>query len=120
MLTVLSVLLVAPSVRAQAVRVRILDKLEVQEIQDEGGAWLLRVRFAIPVRYVRHSPLERGDLLVIDLAPLAVPDDDLVPALRRESLNVPASSDLGLSELSYEGDGLAPNLVLRFEGERAF
>ena len=120
MLTVLSVLLVAPSVRAQAVRVRILDKLEVQEIQDEGGAWLLRVRFAIPVRYVRHSPLERGDLLVIDLAPLAVPDDDLVPALRRESLNVPASSNLGLSELSYEGDGLAPSLVLRFEGERAF
>src|SRR3990172_9972884 len=77
--------------------------LEGLEIGREGGAALLRVRFSVPVRYLRHAPSRRGAVIHVRVDPLALPGS--AAALPSEVLRAPPGAGLPLLEGGYAADG---------------
>lgn len=107
-----AVICLAPDVRAQPVRTRILDHLEIRESLD---SWEVTIAFSNAIRYLRHSPAERGRDLHIQLENIAVSRIDRIPSLQRESLNAPADTSAPIEEVVYDGDPeVGPSLGVRF------
>ena len=64
----------------------------------------INVGFNLPIRYLKHFPLDSGDELRIRFVPIAISQDDLEALFKREAVR-PAPSDLAqLLEVVYEGD----------------
>lgn len=111
-------LLAATSGRAQPVRTRILDRIEVNETP---SAWQVRVRFTNPVRYLRHSPQFIGREVNIQLDNVAVPSIDLEPSFGREALTPPPGSSAPVVEVVYDGETAGgPSLDVRFTRSAKF
>jgi tetratricopeptide (TPR) repeat protein len=112
-----SMLLSAP-VFAQPVRTRILDHLSIHE---DGDTWEVEVAFSNAIRYLRHSPLERGRSVHIQLENIAVSRVDSVSAFLRESLRPPPDAAVPIVEVVYDGDvDAGPSLDVRFTRDVKF
>jgi hypothetical protein len=97
---------------AQPVRGRVLEGMSLRE---RGSLREIVIRFSVPIRVLRHSPSERGEVLEISVEPLQVGSADLLAFQRSESLAPPRDSDLPLREVRYRGDQPGrPVLELRF------
>ncbi len=99
-------------VSAQADVLGILDTLDVSS-HDEGAA--VTIKFNVPIHYVRHFPVDEGDVVQITVQAVAVGTLNEEQLQRRESLTWTPSRELPLSDVSYEGDiSNGPNLIVRF------
>ncbi|MDH3214414.1 MAG: hypothetical protein OEM05_18210 [Myxococcales bacterium] len=120
LLAILAPLLSPRPGRAQTVRFRVLEGLEVDEALDVFEVY---IRFSVPINYLRHAPRGRGDTIDIQLAPLAVSafdQDDL-----SQTLTFPTDFPVPITRITYEGvagqNGLVEvrfSKVLRFEVKR--
>ena len=100
----------------QAAPRRLLEGLEIGR---EGGAALLRVRFSVPVRYLRHAPSRRGAVIHVRVDPLALPGS--AAALPSEVLRAPPGAGLPLVEVGYAADGVEGRVLeVRFSREVSF
>ena len=108
---------------AQSVRSNPSDRIVISvDAEDEGEAWNLVVRFATPLRYVRHTPRGRASLAVIELALVGLERAEQGRQLGRETLR-PFSGDGSppLLEISASaGVGAVRTVELRFRGERSY
>lgn len=111
-LALLLALLPGGTLRAQAVRNRILRGLEIHQ---GDGSWELRIGFSVPIQLLRASPADRGELVEIQLELLAVSPDDAGAALGRESLRLPPSAPVPIADVEYDGGPETPVLTVRFE-----
>ncbi len=99
-------------VDAQADVLGILDSLDVSSSDD---AEVVTIKFNVPIHYVRHFPVNDGDLVQITLQAVAVGSLNDEQLQRRESLTWTPTRELPLTEVSYEGDSSSgPNLVVHF------
>ena len=97
--------------RAQPVSSRALEGISSEQTQTD---FALRIRFTLPIFYLRHTPLKRGDSLNIQLKPLAVPRGaPVIP--RRESIQVPPDFPLPVQSVTLEfAGGTDPVVEVRF------
>ncbi len=103
--------------RAQPVRSRVLEGFSLERT---GGDAAMRIRFTLPVIYLRHSPHDGGDLLEIQLAPLAVPDPETLAPFR-ESLRIPNDMPLPIDSVVLHVEASAnPTVEVRFERDVAY
>lgn len=107
-----------PAANAQPARGKILRGLEF------GGAGSdveMRVRFGVPVRYVRHSPASVGDLVTVQLTLLTRAPADAVAGRGREALRPRARAAGPVEEVVFDGGGrLGAVLEIRFGRRVAF
>ena len=96
---------------AQPVSSRALEGISSEQSQTD---FALRIRFALPIFYLRHTPLKRSDSLNIQLRPLAVPRGaPVIP--RRESIQVPPEFPLPVQSVTLEFEsGTDPVVEVRF------
>jgi hypothetical protein len=93
---------------SQPVRSRVFTGVIVE---GDDGRLTIHAGFTFPIRYVRHVPLQSGDLLQIYVKPLAVSRVDKGFTLTREAAQL-HSKHLGpLESVTYEGDVLGGPLV---------
>lgn len=90
-----------PSHAQSPVRARILRGIQVEE--SETG-WQVRVEFSYPIRYLQHTPQERGDLIQIELSLLEVGANDTPFASVTESLPVSPDLPIPLVDVTYDGN----------------
>ncbi len=105
--------------RAEVGPRRMLESIEI--VETETGAEL-RIRFATPLRYLRHAPHARGREIQIEIAPIALSALD-PPALGiSQSLPGPKDSPIPLAEVLYEGIpvGSGRSVIVRFTRAVAF
>lgn len=101
-LVILAGLLVPfPAPWAQPVRERVLEDALVSETPD---AWEVHVGLSFPARYERHFPLHEGTELRVTMQPLAVSALDQPGIAGRESVRPRGGADMGLLEVTWEGD----------------
>ena len=86
---------------AAPVRDKVLDEVRL-ELHD--GEPAIVVRFAFPLRYVSHFPLDGGAELRIRLQPVRVPASDLDALFRREAVAPHHADVAAVDEVVYEGD----------------
>jgi tetratricopeptide (TPR) repeat protein len=117
---ILAPLLSLSPVRAQTVRTRVLEGLNVDEALD---AFEIYIRFAVPINYLRHAPRGRGDTIDIQLAPLALGTSE--QADFSQTLTVPPDFPVPITRVTYEGEAGRNALVevrfskvLRFQVKR--
>jgi cell division septation protein DedD len=109
-------LLASSASEGQAGPRRLLEGLEIGR---EGTAARLRVRFSVPVRYLRHAPSRRGSVIQVRVDPLALPGAAAV--LPSEVLHAPPGAGLPLVEVGYAADGVAGRILeVRFSREVSF
>lgn len=89
--------------------------LEGFEIGRSDGAWEIEIRFSTPVRYLRHAPARRGDVLQIQIAPIVVSPADAPLLGYEQSFAAPRGAPIPLDTVAYEGlHGANRFVVLRF------
>lgn len=86
---------------AQPIRNRVLQGLQIGR---RDGNWEVRIDFTVPVRYLRHSPRDQGEIIYIQLRPLQVARSDAPTIAMRESLTRPRGSQVPLVEVTYDGN----------------
>lgn len=114
-----ALLLPVRRVHAQTARVEILEGLEVYETPDH---FRVRIRFTVPVLYLRHSPLHRGDSIGIRLAPLRLDPSEEGLAIHPQSLRVSRDLPVPIEVVGVDSDVAGDPIVevrfrraLRFE-----
>lgn len=111
-------LLVSPPASGQIKREKILHRLDFAQV--EGGIEA-HIHFNRPVRYLRHSPKDRGKIVRIEFAPVGVGVIVDEGARRRESLKSNIGKRSPLIEVVHERvPGQRPLLILRFREETEF
>ena len=111
-------LLPAIDVRADPVRTRILEDLNVSRTSD---GWNAEVGFQVPIRVLRHTPQEKGDEVLVFVELLAVSQDDFAPAFQRESLRIPPAAGTFLRSVVFDGERAEGPLVeVRFAAPHEF
>jgi hypothetical protein len=99
------------SSHAQPVTTRVFEGITAGE---SGGVPDVRISFNMPIRYLRHSPRERGESLNIQFFPLNVSDTGALELFQRESLQLPRNLPAPIVEVVFEGVVAGrPILVLR-------
>jgi len=78
---------------------RLLESLEFNESTEE---WEILIRFASPIRTLRHSPESKGDLIEVAFEPLSTAPGRSVPFASEDVLLPPASSSIPLREVRVE------------------
>ena len=105
----------ATPIAAEPVSGRVLRAVETQVGPDRAE---LRIRFRIPVRYVRHTPVSRGDSVEIELSALSQGEDALLTAVRREALQPPRAAGLAIEAIVLQNDR-RDGPILRIDFERS-
>lgn len=106
------VLLPVRRAAAQSVQSRVLQGVSIERIQ---GDHAVRIRFLVPILYLRHAPLDHGDALDIQLAPLQGGFDAAL-GTGRESLRVPRGMDVPLDSITLDLEAdTGPVVEVRFE-----
>ncbi len=96
----------------------ILSRIET-EVGAEGRT--IRIGLVVPMRYLSHTPADRGDTIQVRLQPLASGSKGGIDLAQTQVFSRDASSSFSLSEVRYEGDDPAgPLLTLRFEEPVSF
>lgn len=119
---VLVAVAVAPAARAQPVKVRILRSLSIDRRElDATVAWDATIALALPVRLVRFSPGEVGDVVRIRVEFPATTAFDPRTLRTREALT-PRPGDASLfQQVVYDGtDPTGPTLEVRFRSRVRF
>ncbi len=118
LLITMFVALLAPGLKSQPVRDRILGDVE---ITDDGECVDIQVAFNFPVQYVKHFPFETGGEVRTQLLPILISPIDKKALFKRESVRPPVDNLAGLSDIIYEGDMEGgPFLALMFQTPVAF
>ena len=108
----LAVVLFAQLVDSEPVRTKILDSLDVREVD---ALTIVRISLTTRVRYDSHFPYESGKELRIRIKPFGISADDLNALFKRETLVPTDHEGLPLEEVVYEGDiEGGPYIVLNF------
>jgi tetratricopeptide (TPR) repeat protein len=114
-----ALLVPARRANAQTARPGILEGLDVHEAPDH---FRVRVRFTVPVLYLRHSPLHRGASIDIRLAPLGPSFSEEGQAIHPQSLHVPRDLPVPIEMIGIDFDAAGEPVVevrfrraLRFE-----
>jgi tetratricopeptide (TPR) repeat protein len=114
-----ALLLPARRVPAQTAISGILEGLEVDETPDH---FRVRIRFTVPVLYLRHSPLGRGDTIGIRLAPLQLSPSEEGRAIHPQLLRIPRDLPVPIEAVAVDTDAAGEPIVevrfrraLRFE-----
>jgi tetratricopeptide (TPR) repeat protein len=113
---------IAPA-RAQSPRTNPSDRiLSSIEAQDSGEAWTIIVRFAQPLRYVRHTPRGRAVIAVVEMELVGLERAEEDRQRGRESQRpFSGKGSPPLLEISATaGLGAVRTLELRFDGERSY
>jgi len=115
--TTIAVLLVAPGTAAAEPAGR--KALAGIEVEGQGGASVIVLRFAAPFRYLRHFPETRGTELAIRVAPVGAGGERLDV---RESVTLPSYDDRApVADVEYEGtDTGGPAVFVRFSRPVAY
>jgi hypothetical protein len=114
----IALLVCADSARAQGVRTRILEGLQVAR---RPGGYELVIRFTTPVRYLRHSPLGEAQEINVTIEARRVGAVDARALAHRESLRLPPELAIPLVAIDYEGDrDDQPVVNVRFSRKVAF
>jgi hypothetical protein len=114
----LALLGLALAARAESTLPRLLEALELREHDD---VWDVSIKFTAPIRYLRHAPLDLGDTIQIQVAPVSLDPGDAPFLARRESLPVPPGWPVPLVEVVYEGDRSDGRfVVVRFAHEVSY
>lgn len=93
---------------AASLRDRVLNDINISESE---GQVIIRVGFNFPVRYLRHTPLEYGKDINIQVEPILAGVENAVGLSQRESLPAPENNPAGLVRVEYEGrDNLKPSI----------
>jgi hypothetical protein len=100
---------------AQPIRNRVLEGMSIERA---AAGWRLRIRFSAPIRYLRHTPRDRGEILDVQLARIDGVLADPLPAGGRESLHVPRNIPIPLESVSVEG-GIGREAVVHVAFSRA-
>jgi hypothetical protein len=89
------------------------------EVEGQGGASVIVLRFAAPFRYLRHFPETRGTELAIRVAPVGGGGERLE---LRESTTLPPYDDRApLTDVEYEGTNTGgPAVFVRFSRPVAY
>jgi hypothetical protein len=107
-----------PGAAHAQVRLRVLRELEVRET---AGGWDLRLELDVPVRYLRHSPVDSGRLLRILVERLDVATPNAPGLQRREVLPLPRDREVPIVEIAFDrssSDG--PFIEIQFSREMAY
>ena len=92
----LAVALLAPATAfAQSASERVLQAVDAQRT---AAGWQIEMRFSTPLRYVRHSPRGKADLVLIEMEAVGLGRADENPPTEREALR------------PFEGEGGPPVL----------
>jgi hypothetical protein len=63
----------------------------------------IRISFNLPVRYLSHTPNNRGDSIHVQFFPVIVADAGAPEYFRRESLQLPRDLPVSIEEVIYDG-----------------
>lgn len=111
-------LVVVSSAAAQPVRREVLSDVEVAP---HGEGVRLTVKFALPVSYLSHVPMERGDTLLIHIKPIVLDAVGSSGLSHREALAPPPDAPDYLTDIVYDGeDECSRYLVLHFSRKVGF
>ncbi|MFQ5451646.1 MAG: tol-pal system YbgF family protein [Nitrospinaceae bacterium] len=104
------------AISASPVDARIVDDVEVRS---RAKGYEIRIKFILPLRYVKHRPRKEGDVLLVEMRPvsgLTLENPELLKELgERETLSWNRSVPIPLKEILYEtGAPDRPKLVFRF------
>ena len=80
---------------------RLLDDVRIFEGEQ---CTKIVIALTLPVQYIRHFPVNRGDELRIELRPLRVGRSDVDAIFKRESFVYEQTKTLPLNEILYEPD----------------
>ncbi len=117
-LTMLFLLLFTPAISMAQTSTRIVDNIEIKTIP---GGFEIHTYFNLPLRYITHTPSDRGDNLQILLRPLSEEDLEMEDLSRRKTVSWEASEDVPLSEVAYEeGTPSGVNFIFRFSEPVSF
>ncbi len=119
LIAVTALLLPARRLNAQTARSGILEGLGVDETPNH---FLVRVRFTVPVLYLRHSPPRRGDSIDIRLALLRSSSSEKERTIHPQSLHIPRDLPVPIEVVGIDSDAAGDPIVevrfrrtLRFE-----
>jgi len=101
LLPILLVLSLSTAIMAQPIRDRVLGDLRITEQADQVE---VQIEFNFPVRYIRHFPESKGDVLQIQLEPIIVNFNDRNALNKREAIAPEEENPADISEVVYEGD----------------
>jgi len=95
---------------------RVVDNVD---IRTRATGYEIRIKFILPLRYVKHQPQSKGDTLLIEMSPVSgVTLEDLETLQQfgdRESLSWDRSTSVPLKEINYDdGSPDRPKLVFLF------
>lgn len=96
-----ALLLAAAPASAQPVGGQILDRVAIRH---EGECFHIAVVFTLPMRYVSHFPLKRGDEVRIEIRPVVTGSADRGALESREAAMPRVVDGLPLIDVVYEGD----------------
>ena len=95
-LTLVAAFMGWPDVYAQT---SALDRIGIESL---AAGSEIQVYFSFPLRYIVHSPAKRGDVLQIEVRPLAPRDLQGLRQGEQESLSQVATVSMPLQQVSYE------------------
>lgn len=101
-LAVAAVALLAGPSLAQSGNGRVLRGLEIQPLRDGRAGHVIRLRTAIPIRYLRHTPTGSTDRVDVQFTPLVQDPEILLARAGRETLRPPEGAPVPLREVRYE------------------
>lgn len=107
-----SVVWLAPALKAQPVRDRVLEDIQIAEPPEPAG---VRIVFAFPIRFAWIFPHKVDDVFLLRLVPVDVAPEDAGAVIERESVLAPGTEAVPLTEVAYDGETEGgPFLTLRF------
>ncbi|HKK05326.1 MAG TPA: hypothetical protein VKA50_05690 [Gammaproteobacteria bacterium] len=111
-------LMVVSSASAQPVRREVLSDVEAAS---RGDGFRLTVKFALPVSYLSHVPMDTGDTILIHIKPIVLDAAGSSGLSHREALAPPPEAPDYLTDIVYDGeDECSRYLVLHFSRKVSF
>jgi len=114
-LCVLLLLLQAASTNGQG---RVLEDISFDSNKQQS---IINIKFTLPVRYVRHHPLDRGKEVVIQLRPVVGTLEGALDLRIKDNLFPPKNNAAGIYQIEYDGSsGNGPTVTVTFDRARYY
>lgn len=93
---------------------------DVRLYHTDRGA-VLDIGFSMPVRYLRHAPLDQAEEIVIEIEPISRVQSDEEGLFERETVGFSQDEASPVLAVSYEGDATGGTLLsVEFKEKRNF
>ncbi len=99
------------SVNAQTIEAGVLESIDFEEW---NRTWVMRIHFTTPMRYLRHSPSNQGNVVRVHLSPLTLDSRDEPLRIGSDSLPAPAGSPVPVQGVVYQPGPGRSHLEIRF------